>query len=115
MSHEEHHWHANNSCFSCHSCKSGLVGKPFLPRDRQIFCCHGCLKIDDEAAAGGRSVDENSFDESVKTASEKTVDEFFRLGSSTVSTTLSSRCRFDETPFRPKKFRTNFLPAYIYR
>jgi len=44
MSHEGQHWHATEQCFCCHTCRSSLLGRPFLPRRGAIFCSIACSK-----------------------------------------------------------------------
>ena len=44
MTHEGQHWHATASCFCCHTCRTSLLGRPFLPRRGLIFCSIGCSK-----------------------------------------------------------------------
>ncbi|MCP3665857.1 MAG: hypothetical protein GY696_25740, partial [Gammaproteobacteria bacterium] len=51
MSHEGQHWHATDQCFSCHQCRTTLLGRPFLPRRGLIYCSISCSK--GEAANGG--------------------------------------------------------------
>lgn len=52
VAHGGQHWHATQSCFSCHTCHSSLLNKPFLPRRGFVFCSVGCSKtkatLDDE-------------------------------------------------------------------
>jgi hypothetical protein len=45
MSHEGQHWHANDSCFRCSTCKLSLLGKPFLPKYGLIYCSGQCAKF----------------------------------------------------------------------
>lgn len=44
MSHEGQHWHATERCFACHTCRTSLLGRPFLPRKGAIFCSIACSK-----------------------------------------------------------------------
>lgn len=44
MSHEGQHWHATDQCFCCHTCRSSLLGRPFLPRRGAIYCSIACSK-----------------------------------------------------------------------
>ncbi|XP_011148250.1 protein espinas isoform X1 [Harpegnathos saltator] len=44
MSHEGQHWHATESCFSCATCRTSLLGRPFLPRRGAIYCSIACSK-----------------------------------------------------------------------
>ena len=44
MSHEGQHWHATEHCFSCHHCRTTLLGRPFLPRRGLIYCSISCSK-----------------------------------------------------------------------
>ena len=44
MSHEGQHWHATDQCFSCHQCRTTLLGRPFLPRRGLIYCSIACSK-----------------------------------------------------------------------
>ncbi|XP_065186930.1 testin-like [Sycon ciliatum] len=49
LTHKDMTWHGNDECFTCHTCKKSLVGKPFLPRLDHIFCCRACYKVYKEA------------------------------------------------------------------
>ncbi|XP_026567307.1 prickle planar cell polarity protein 3 isoform X1 [Pseudonaja textilis] len=42
MTYEGQHWHATDACFSCSRCQQPLLGKPFLPKQGQIFCSRAC-------------------------------------------------------------------------
>ncbi|XP_060108731.1 prickle planar cell polarity protein 3 isoform X1 [Heteronotia binoei] len=42
MTYEGQHWHATDTCFSCSRCHQPLLGKPFLPKQGQIFCSRAC-------------------------------------------------------------------------
>lgn len=44
LSHNSHHWHADDDCFRCSNCKTPLVGKSFLPKEQYIFCSTKCKK-----------------------------------------------------------------------
>ncbi|XP_054277732.1 protein prickle-like [Macrosteles quadrilineatus] len=44
MSHDGQHWHATEKCFCCHTCRSSLLGRPFLPRRGAIYCSIACSK-----------------------------------------------------------------------
>ncbi|XP_034940659.1 protein prickle-like isoform X2 [Chelonus insularis] len=44
MSHEGQHWHATEACFSCATCHTSLLGRPFLPRRGAIYCSIACSK-----------------------------------------------------------------------
>ncbi|CAB0038929.1 unnamed protein product [Trichogramma brassicae] len=44
MSHEGQHWHANECCFCCATCRTSLLGRPFLPRRGAIYCSIACSK-----------------------------------------------------------------------
>lgn len=44
MSHEGQHWHATENCFCCHTCRTSLLGRPFLPRRGAIYCSIACSK-----------------------------------------------------------------------
>lgn len=44
MSHEGQHWHATEHCFCCHTCRTSLLGRPFLPRRGCIYCSIACSK-----------------------------------------------------------------------
>ena len=44
MTHEGQHWHATPECFSCHTCRTSLLGHPFLPRRGLIYCSVACSK-----------------------------------------------------------------------
>ncbi|XP_064161002.1 prickle-like protein 2b isoform X1 [Anguilla rostrata] len=42
MTYDGQHWHATESCFCCARCKKSLLGRPFLPKQGQIFCSRSC-------------------------------------------------------------------------
>ncbi|KAI1897173.1 hypothetical protein AGOR_G00080490 [Albula goreensis] len=42
MAYDGQHWHATESCFCCARCKKSLLGRPFLPKQGQIFCSRSC-------------------------------------------------------------------------
>jgi len=42
MTYDGQHWHATEGCFSCARCKRSLLGRPFLPKQGQIFCSRSC-------------------------------------------------------------------------
>ena len=44
MAHGSQHWHANEKCFSCFNCGATLLGKPFLPKNGEIFCSSSCSR-----------------------------------------------------------------------
>ncbi|XP_012284242.1 protein prickle isoform X2 [Orussus abietinus] len=44
MSHEGQHWHATELCFCCATCRTSLLGRPFLPRRGAIYCSIACSK-----------------------------------------------------------------------
>ncbi|XP_063987976.1 protein prickle-like isoform X1 [Diachasmimorpha longicaudata] len=44
MSHEGQHWHATEACFACATCRTSLLGRPFLPRRGAIYCSIACSK-----------------------------------------------------------------------
>lgn len=44
MSHEGQHWHATETCFCCATCRTSLLGRPFLPRRGAIYCSIACSK-----------------------------------------------------------------------
>lgn len=44
MTHDGQHWHAIESCFACHTCRTSLLGRPFLPRRGFIYCSVACSK-----------------------------------------------------------------------
>ncbi|XP_018320218.1 protein prickle isoform X2 [Agrilus planipennis] len=59
MSHEGQHWHATEVCFCCHTCRTSLLGRPFLPRRGAIYCSIACSKGEpptpsDSSGAGPR-------------------------------------------------------------
>lgn len=45
LTHKDMTWHGNDECFTCKTCKTSLVGKPFLPRLDNIFCSRNCYKV----------------------------------------------------------------------
>ncbi|KAJ3603015.1 hypothetical protein NHX12_030759 [Muraenolepis orangiensis] len=42
MTYDGQHWHATEGCFCCARCRSSLLGRPFLPKQGQIFCSRAC-------------------------------------------------------------------------
>ncbi|XP_031423342.1 prickle-like protein 2b isoform X2 [Clupea harengus] len=42
MTYDGQHWHATEGCFCCARCKKSLLGRPFLPKQGQIFCSRAC-------------------------------------------------------------------------
>ncbi|KAM9409426.1 prickle-like protein 2b [Pholidichthys leucotaenia] len=42
MTYDGQHWHATEDCFCCARCKRSLLGRPFLPKQGQIFCSRSC-------------------------------------------------------------------------
>ncbi|XP_043108587.1 prickle-like protein 2b isoform X2 [Puntigrus tetrazona] len=48
MTYDGQHWHATEACFSCARCKKSLLGRPFLPKQGQIFCSRACSVGDDQ-------------------------------------------------------------------
>ncbi|KAM9798950.1 prickle-like protein 2b isoform X2 [Syngnathus typhle] len=42
MTYDGQHWHASEGCFCCARCKRSLLGRPFLPKQGQIFCSRSC-------------------------------------------------------------------------
>ncbi|NWS39651.1 PRIC2 protein, partial [Probosciger aterrimus] len=40
-------WVAEDTCFCCAQCKKSLLGRPFLPKQGQIFCSRACSVGDD--------------------------------------------------------------------
>uniref|UniRef100_A0A3P9LGL0 Prickle homolog 2a n=1 Tax=Oryzias latipes TaxID=8090 RepID=A0A3P9LGL0_ORYLA len=42
MTYDGQHWHATEECFCCVRCKRSLLGRPFLPKQGQIFCSRSC-------------------------------------------------------------------------
>nr|XP_056702663.1 prickle-like protein 2 [Euleptes europaea] len=47
MTYDGQHWHATETCFCCAQCKKSLLGRPFLPKQGQIFCSRACSMGDD--------------------------------------------------------------------
>lgn len=47
MTYDGQHWHASEECFCCACCKRSLLGRPFLPKQGQIFCSRSCSVGDD--------------------------------------------------------------------
>lgn len=47
MTYDGQHWHATELCFCCARCKKSLLGRPFLPKQGQIFCSRTCSIGDD--------------------------------------------------------------------
>ncbi|KAJ7998955.1 hypothetical protein DPEC_G00210360 [Dallia pectoralis] len=42
MTYDGQHWHATEGCFCCGRCKRSLLGRPFLPKQGQIYCSRSC-------------------------------------------------------------------------
>jgi hypothetical protein len=55
MSHDGQHWHATEKCFCCHTCRSSLLGRPFLPRRGAIYCSIACSKGEPPTPSGSPS------------------------------------------------------------
>ncbi|MEE6502584.1 hypothetical protein FKM82_004559 [Ascaphus truei] len=47
MTYDGQHWHATEDCFCCAHCKKSLLGRPFLPKQGQIFCSRACSAGED--------------------------------------------------------------------
>lgn len=47
MTYDGQHWHATEDCFCCARCKKSLLGRPFLPKQGQIFCSRACSVNED--------------------------------------------------------------------
>ncbi|CAJ0937287.1 unnamed protein product [Ranitomeya imitator] len=47
MTYDGQHWHATENCFCCAHCKKSLLGRPFLPKQGQIFCSRACSSGED--------------------------------------------------------------------
>ncbi|XP_068109899.1 prickle-like protein 2 isoform X2 [Hyperolius riggenbachi] len=47
MTYDGQHWHATETCFCCAHCKKSLLGRPFLPKQGQIFCSRACSMGED--------------------------------------------------------------------
>ena len=60
MTHEGQHWHATDGCFCCHTCRTSLLGRPFLPRRGLIFCSIGCSKGEPPTAGTVIAADSNA-------------------------------------------------------
>ncbi|XP_025418393.1 protein prickle-like isoform X2 [Sipha flava] len=76
MSHEGQHWHATEQCFCCHTCRSSLLGRPFLPRRGAIYCSIACSKGEPPTAPSpafdGRATTAAAIAESQQPESEMT-------------------------------------------
>ena len=44
VAHGGQHWHASPACFSCYTCKTSLLNRPFLPRRGFVYCSVPCSK-----------------------------------------------------------------------
>lgn len=44
MTHAGQHWHATEDCFRCATCNRALLGHPFLPKNRLIYCSVDCSR-----------------------------------------------------------------------
>ncbi|CAH1265834.1 PRICKLE2 [Branchiostoma lanceolatum] len=42
MTHDGQHWHATEKCFCCAGCNLSLLGRPFLPKQGEIYCSKSC-------------------------------------------------------------------------
>ena len=42
-------WHGDSKCFKCNRCGKSLVEKPFLPKDRKIYCSKKCAREDNHS------------------------------------------------------------------
>ncbi|XP_076845286.1 prickle-like protein 2b isoform X2 [Brachyhypopomus gauderio] len=51
MTYDGQHWHATETCFCCASCRKSLLGRPFLPKQGQIFCSRTCSVAEDPNAS----------------------------------------------------------------
>jgi hypothetical protein len=101
MTHGDQHWHASDTCFACNNCNVGLLGKPFIPREGSVYCTATCMrKNEKDFQSREHSIESSSFEEEIKTlsTSDKNIESFFRLGSSSLSTTASSRFSFTKCP-----------------
>ncbi|XP_028855196.1 prickle-like protein 2b isoform X2 [Denticeps clupeoides] len=58
MTYEGQHWHATEACFCCARCKKSLLGRPFLPKQGQIFCSRACSVGED---ANGSDFSDSAF------------------------------------------------------
>lgn len=45
------HWHATDKCFCCAQCETSLLGRPFLPKGKQIYCSKACSLGEDVHAS----------------------------------------------------------------
>ena len=45
MSYENQHWHATDTCFCCANCSKPLLGLPFLPKRKTLFCSLACNNL----------------------------------------------------------------------
>ena len=45
MSYENQHWHATDTCFCCANCSKPLLGLPFLPKRKSLFCSLACNNL----------------------------------------------------------------------
>ena len=44
ITYKEHHWHATENCFSCHTCKKNMLGQQFIYRREKVYCTPACAK-----------------------------------------------------------------------
>lgn len=58
MTYDGQHWHATEDCFCCARCKKSLLGRPFLPKQGQIFCSRACSTNED---ANGSDSSDSAF------------------------------------------------------
>uniref|UniRef100_A0A3B4CD82 Prickle homolog 2b n=2 Tax=Pygocentrus nattereri TaxID=42514 RepID=A0A3B4CD82_PYGNA len=58
MTYGGQHWHATETCFCCARCKKSLLGRPFLPKQGQIFCSRACSVGED---ANGSDSSDSAF------------------------------------------------------
>lgn len=89
MSHEGQHWHATEQCFCCHTCRSSLLGRPFLPRRGAIYCSIACSKGEPPTAVAATSAVTPSTD-SVGQASQQPESETAAAALSTTSVDVAA-------------------------
>ena len=94
MAHEGQHWHANESCFSCKTCKTSLLRKPFLPRRGLIYCSVSCSKGEPPALNTTTSTDGSKTPTNV--SPEKTYDNVRKTSSNGKPVNETSDLSFSE-------------------
>lgn len=87
------HWHANDKCYSCCNCGISLVGRPFLPKGKEIYCSLVCSR---GAPVPGKSTELHKPDlPQLRKVKETTFDEFNNVHSDVklVEASIGMQCQ----------------------